>query len=356
MDKRCRKEMDNNACKIGFNDRWVWLIGLPLIGVILPLLFFGVSPRDNLGVYIQLVFISMGHAIVFWKIGKWVLIALRTTIPDHKDYFERITLQIILISITTYVISFFSCVIMDLFPVGISAEYIPSNEAVFFASFSITFFILSLYETMYFFDLWKIGLVENEKLKTANTKAQLAVLKNQVNPHFLFNSLNTLASVIPEDPKLAVVFVEKLSAVYRYVLEIKNKELIHLKEELQCIESFEFLLKIRFGDKLIINKAIDRRYHTKYIIPMSLQMLIENAVKHNIVSSRHPLIININLVNDTIIVSNKINLKQQVHDSTKTGLDNIKKRYNIITNKEVVWDDKDGFFEVKIPIVEIENY
>lgn len=223
------------------------------------------------------------------------------------------------------------------------------------ASLITTVIIISIYEGVYAFELFKKGLVENKELQRKNTQAQLESLKNQVNPHFLFNSLNTLISVIPEDPEVAVRFTEKLSQVYRYILEIRDKELITIREEMKCIEAYEYLFSIRFGNNVRFNyENIDLNQH-KFIVPLSLQMLIENAIKHNIVSQTKPLKITIKIEEDSIKVSNNLQLKTVRESSTKLGLSNIKKRYQILAKKEIIILQTADSFSVEIPILTISE-
>lgn len=354
MKNKNNKELDL-ACIIGFNDFWVMIFGIIIGGLLLPVLFFDFYPTENFENYAYSVFTSMIHISIFWAIDKWVVIKIRKRIREPKDYLKRILIEIIAITIITILLCNLSCYLEAGFKLDFQS-YHPTIYQIYYASFTITFLILALYEAMYFYDLWKIGLLENEMLKTENTKAQLASLKNQLNPHFLFNSLNTLSSVIPEDPELAVVFVENLSSVYRYILEIKNKELIQLKDELECLKAYEFLLNIRFGDKLIVNKKIEKEYLNYYIIPMSLQILLENAVKHNVVSKTNPLVVDIRIEDEFITISNKVRLKNQVHDSTKTGLENIKKRYKLVTGRDKVLLYENGVFKIWLPLIAVDDY
>jgi len=179
-------------------------------------------------------------------------------------------------------------------------------------------------------------------------------LKNQIKPHFLFNSLNTLATLIPEDSEQSVRYVESLAKVYRYILEIKDKKLISLHEELECIQAYLFMLQIRFGDNLkvqINESGLENKHH---IVPLSLQLLIENAMKHNIISNKKPLFIDIEKgKNSNLIISNNLQKKEQMMPSTGIGLDNINKRYQMISQQEIDVIVTDSKFSVSIPLISV---
>jgi LytS/YehU family sensor histidine kinase len=181
--------------------------------------------------------------------------------------------------------------------------------------------------------------------------AQLNALKTQVNPHFLFNNLNTLCSIIPENPKQAVEFVQELSKVYRHILEVKDESTIPLLDEMEVLEAYVFLLKTRFGDNLQMNISVSEDKMKERIIPLALQLLMENAIKHNIVSHDKPLHINITVVNNHIVVSNNLQKKNQVHESTGIGLNNISNRYKLLTNQPIIVTETEQLFSVSIPLI-----
>jgi LytS/YehU family sensor histidine kinase len=210
------------------------------------------------------------------------------------------------------------------------------------------------YDSVYFFTQWRKTIIETEKLKKENILGQLQSLKNQVNPHFLFNSLNTLVSIIPEDPDLAVEFTKKLSKSYRYILEIKDKEVITVREELEFLKAFEFLLKIRFGDNIHFDVQVAEEYQEMEIVPLALQLLIENAIKHNVVSSEKPLNISIYVERDKLVVKNNLQKIKQVLPSTKTGLENIKNRYKFLANKTVDVIVTHTEFIVTLPLLQLK--
>jgi two-component system LytT family sensor kinase len=234
-------------------------------------------------------------------------------------------------------------------------------------------FILTLYEALSFYLQLQRATAEKADLERKNVESQLEGLRNQVNPHFLFNSLNTLIYLIPEDPNKAVRFVQQLSKVYRYVLECREDKIIPLSEELEYLKSYVFLLKERFGENLIVEISDMEALRDLAIVPLSLQMLFENVIKHNIISTEKPLTIEVfagqagrqnghmNGVEpgkngiDTLIVRNNLQRKNQVMDSTGVGLENIRARYRMLTDRPVETIISQQYFTVALPLVALQQ-
>ena len=195
----------------------------------------------------------------------------------------------------------------------------------------------------------QLTLFENEILIADNIRIRYEALKNQLDPHFLFNTLNTLDGLIGNDDERAHEYVQNLSQVFRYT--IGNKEITHLSDELDFTGSYARLMKIRYGDNLQIQYNIDEKYRNYFIVPVSLQLLVENAIKHNVISSRHPLIITIETTpHETIRVQNAIQPKSGVEHGEGIGLANLTERYEILFQKEVVIKKTDVFC-VEIPLI-----
>jgi sensor histidine kinase YesM len=200
-----------------------------------------------------------------------------------------------------------------------------------------------------FFKNWKEAAVQQEKLKREQLALQYETLKSQVNPHFLFNTLNSLTSLISTNPEKAIEFVKKLSEVYRYVLDQKDHELVDLASELKFVESYVFLQKIRFETNLDVQ--IDVNPKNFKVIPLSVQMLVENAIKHNEISDRKPLQIKIFSTDDNfLIVENQLQ-KKPSSESSGTGIQNIRERYEFFTSKKVVIFENMEKYLVSIPLL-----
>ncbi|MFT5790921.1 MAG: two-component system LytT family sensor kinase, partial [Saprospiraceae bacterium] len=215
----------------------------------------------------------------------------------------------------------------------------------------ITLTIVIVFHAVYFFKKNQENKVKESQIVAKNQTAKFESLKNQLDPHFLFNSLNVLTSLISENPNQAEKFTTKLSKVYRYVLEQKDKDLIPLAEELKFANSYMELLKMRFEDGINFNITETVSNPELKIVPLSLQLLLENAVKHNVITSRSPLEINIYEDKGYLIVENNINLKQSLEKSTKVGLKNINQRYSLISKEKVVITDSNNIFRVKLPLL-----
>ncbi|TKT93594.1 histidine kinase [Dyadobacter frigoris] len=199
---------------------------------------------------------------------------------------------------------------------------------------------------------WKKSAIEAEQLKTQQYAQQYQTLKDQLNPHFLFNSLNVLSNLVYENPDTAARFIRQLSKIYRYVLEVQQEKLVKLSSEMEFAENFLSLQKIRFEEglqyKINVNLKTDF-----YLPPLSLQMLLENAIKHNIASMANPLFIEILLEGKQLIVKNNLQLKSSLsEESTGIGLSNIRKRYELLNNDQVLIEETNDFFIVKLPLLE----
>lgn len=196
---------------------------------------------------------------------------------------------------------------------------------------------------------------QNLQLENENILVQFETLKNQVSPHFLFNSLNALSSLIKTNQQKAVEFTNLFSKIFRNALELKDRHLISLSDELQHVNAYLQLQKMRFNDNLILEMQIDSQVLEYFLPPFSLQMVIENAVKHNVISSEAPLLISISNTETFLKVVNNLQQRNYVEDSTKTGLKNIISRYKYITELVPVFEIRNEQFVVELPLIKVEN-
>jgi sensor histidine kinase YesM len=201
----------------------------------------------------------------------------------------------------------------------------------------------------------KTSAEENERMKKDILQAQYQALKNQVSPHFFFNTLNTLATLIPEDPVVAVNFVHQLSKVFRYSLQTGDEKTVSLETELKVVQAYLFLNEQRFNGKLSASVSVSDEALPMHIVPHALLMLVENGVKHNEISSAYPLTIHVfNEQNKYLVVANNYKPKKQTEISTGLGLNNITERYKLLTDNNVVIEI-DNNFTVKIPLLKNEH-
>ena len=220
----------------------------------------------------------------------------------------------------------------------------------FIPTLVITFLISIFMHGRGFLLGWKETLIEAERLKKEQISARYESLKSQVNPHFLFNSLNVLTALVHKDANQAEQFIRRLSTVYRYILDSRDQEAVPLKEELDILNAYLFLVETRFGKSLEVKINIPPETPGQ-LAPLTLQMLVENAIKHNEVSKGKPLHIDIFQENGYVVVRNNLQAKNSLPESTGIGLANIQARYQILSGKEVLISNSEGYFTVKTPIL-----
>lgn len=337
---------------IGFNDFWFVVVGILVLSQITDFLFNG-------GSFFRYSFleamVNWGLSAVFatfnWLIMREVMISLRRRFPEFKDNFKRIAIFFFFVVVTiVFVDRLGSFVLGRIF--GESYNH-PSSSQLLIPILLISVMTLAIYEAIYYYSRLKKFVQEEEQAKQVVVEAQLDALRNQARPHFLFNSLNTLRDIIENDPKdEAIQFVDKLSDVYRYILESGNVNLISLGEELKFAQAYLHVQSERFGVNLKINWDVQDDKLNAMIIPMSLQLLLENAIKHNVVSKAKPLYINVKTEMDKLIVENNLQLKSTQLASTKIGLDSIEKRYALISGSPLIVENDGSKFIVTIPLLE----
>ncbi|MDC8106027.1 2TM domain-containing protein [Chryseobacterium sp. PTM-20240506] len=193
--------------------------------------------------------------------------------------------------------------------------------------------------------------VVEQKLIAKSANAQFETLKNQLDPHFLFNSLNVLSALIDENPNQAQKFTASMSKIYRYVLEQKDKELVTVEDEIEFAKTYCELLKTRFEDSVDFIFDVRKEDYRRYVVPLSLQLLLENCIKHNFATSSKPLIIKVFSENDTLCIENNLQVREQIKESAGIGLANIVQRYSLLTKRNVFIEKSDDYFKVKLPVL-----
>ena len=222
-------------------------------------------------------------------------------------------------------------------------------------SIGVTFIISFFLNAATFLNNWKQTALDAERLKKEQMASKYESLKNQVNPHFLFNSLNALTNLVYEDQDQAANFIRQLSKVYRYVLDTRAQEVVELKIEMDFVDSYLYLQKIRFDEKLRVNIDLIG-YENHMVPPMSIQMLLENAIKHNTIARDEPLTIEIRAEEDKLIVSNNLQKKNiPVAEISGTGLNNITARYEFLSQQKVEVVESESEFTVKLPLLKLES-
>ena len=228
-------------------------------------------------------------------------------------------------------------------------------KLIFIFSFRINLFLNCIHAIFYLLSQYRKKELEAEELRRISAMASLQAIRNQVNPHFLFNNLNVLSTLVMQKNEEANTFIEKFSTVYRYILKNQDTELIPLKSELDFIHPYIFLLEKRFGNGLQVTIDIPAAYESLYIVPVALQMLVENAIKHNIVSAKRPLHVEITINEEGfLLVKNNLQLREHKEPSEQIGLQNINKRLKIVAGKEIQVIRSEDSFTVAIPLLNLE--
>lgn len=220
--------------------------------------------------------------------------------------------------------------------------------------FRVNLFLNCVNAIVFFMNRFKKAQLEAEQLKKQNIEARFEALRNQINPHFLFNCFNVLSTLVHKDVEASSKFIAQLSNVYRYLLYNQENKIVPLKEELNFLDAYTYLLRTRFNDNLLIENKISDCSDLIMVAPASLQMLIENAIKHNVATRQRPLHIVIEKQDDYIVVSNTLQKKINEEASTRIGLSNIVNRYKLLSDKPVIIKRTDAQFIVKIPVLQTE--
>ncbi len=329
------------------------LVGLPFISFLIPQLFFNLTPWDHWDIFPQEWLEAFAYTVVFWATFRYTMLWTRKRYPHFDQSRKRLRIMIAFYILVVPVVNFLMEKIVHICHfTGNGDLYDPGAYKGFLVTYFISFAIIAVYEAVYYYGQLRDSISEKEEAKQAHIRSELQGLRNQVNPHFLFNSLNTLMHIVGEDPKLARRFLQRLSKVYRYILESRNEPLIPLQEELEFIHSYIFLQQERFRGNLQVNMQVDSLFHPYRIVPLSLQILFENAIKHNIISKENPLQIDVYINDDLqLVVTNNLQRKNQVIHSTRVGLENVSKRYRYFTEKEIDILEDEKQFTVAIPLI-----
>jgi two-component system LytT family sensor kinase len=346
---RSRKEI------IGFDDRWILLLGVPVTSLLVNTLLFGHLLKDaQFAVFGTCFPVSIYFTSLYWLIFRELYYYLVKKYPGYEDLRKRQLIAVISIFIGYFIIDFIGYqILINIIKFRMDEELMPNPALKIITSIVFTFLILVVYESFFLAKLLGKSISEKEKLITENIQSKLSGLQSQINPHFLFNSLNTLSTLILEDPIRADKFVTKLSKVYRHILEQKEAGLVTIESELHYLRAYIHLLKERFGDNLVYTETIDSAILNKYILPFSLQITFENCVKHNAATKEQPLHVKLysEPSGDYLCIENNIIPLTDKDESTSVGLANIKNRYAFFTEDAVKVCNDGSMFQVCLPIL-----
>ncbi len=316
-------------------------------------LFFGTPINLNLE-GLKRLFFSFLMAFILTFLNSIYLNLVNHQIKWHpsKDYLRILAGFIGSIPISLFGIWLVHLIVNVGFENYTFQQFLEKQKTIsYFGSLVITFVVSLIFHVFFLYNKLQENKFNEQKIIAGNANAQFESLKNQIDPHFLFNSLNVLSSLIEENTENAQRFTTSLSKIYRYVLEQKDKELVPLKEELDFAKTYMKLLTMRFENSLTYTLPESFIDENAKVVPLSLQLLLENTVKHNIVSDQQPLHISIMLEGDYIVVSNNLQTKEVLGSGKGVGLKNIINRYAIITERQVKIEKNDLTFNAKIPIL-----
>lgn len=344
--------------KLAYYTKKDWLI----IGLLLPPIImlvnysiFGKRYFSGAAIFWWATIISSGFGLLSWYLQIHIALIMNARYPRYNQTFRRVLISMaiyVIITVLTIVLAFVLYDRVSFF------QYELNLLHLFFGVLSgagASIVAASFHEGAAFYEKWKTVTDEAEQLKKENLQTQLESLKAQVNPHFLFNSLNSLSSLISEDPNKAEKFLDEMCKVYRYLLRNNEDDLAPLWVEMQFIQSYYHLLKTRYGDSLSLEVDIPDELVWYRIPSLTLQMLVENAVKHNIMQKDQPLNISITTTGGSrLIVSNNLQRKKRI-SSNKVGLNNIVKKYKLLNQDDIIVQEDEKVFAVVLPLIKMEE-
>jgi sensor histidine kinase YesM len=334
------------------NDRTIRIIFIPFFGVVIPNITGMINNSMYTGwqltaSYLYFTFI----AFAIWHGNRYLLFRLRGRFSWLSQPMYKVLGLIISNIFYTIPISVGLMTMWYQFTNHSATDWNVIFKATALCVVCVVF-ITHTYETVFLIKSWETDKTKSEKLEKAKAQAELEALKNQIDPHFMFNSLNTLSYLIEKEPAKAKLFNDNLAEVFRYILYNKERNLILLSEELAFAEKYFSLIKIRFGNGVALRILPNNVESDNYLIPpISLQVLLENAIKHNEFSDRKPLAITMDIRDDNVIVSNDVRKKRSLRSSSKIGLKNLEERYKLTTEKEIIVESKANSFSVTLPLL-----
>ncbi len=327
------------------------MLGIPLVSVGAFLIFnldnrLFISGEDS-----SKIFMSLLTTIAIWLGVRKIVIVLWERYPWDKHPVKHLIYEVILVFLYTMLVGLVTYILFVYTALVPAEEDFPMVMSIAI-TLLITYFITCIHEAWFFYSQWNISLLRAKTLEKENLQSQYETLRSQINPHFLFNTLNTLTSLIEEDPKKAVTYLGYTADFLRRLLNVKDQEVILLEEELTLVETFYTLQQERYGENFSLVIDIPQSFRKRSIPPLALQMLVENAIKHNVIARDRPLAIEVSISDDQFLcVKNNLQRKDSVYDSSKIGLENIRSRYSFLTDKKMTISQSDYIFEVRIPLL-----
>jgi len=335
------------------DDRTIKLIGIPILGLLVPNLSGLITNRlysypELLACYAWFILI----ALLVWQGNVWLMYFIRKKYTWSYRQYHKIVISLFFVNIVySGTLSLLLLQVWKMFAretYGQGGPLVNTSLIIIIAAC----FITNIYEILFLNKEMEHSQSRVEQLNIAKAQAELEALKNQIDPHFIFNSLNTLSFLITRDPQNARLYNDTLAKVYRYILSNKEKDMVLLREEVEFISNYFYLLKIRFGDAIsMVIEITDLSSEDFLIPPISMQALVENAIKHNEFNDKTPLTISVSISSNYVIVKNIINPKNYPNPTSKIGLGNLDHRYKLLTKRNIIIENNFKSFTVKLPII-----
>lgn len=299
--------------------------------------------------------------VLFWEGSRFISQKIESRFPSQTSLLKKLIWQLIILIVYGIIVFNLFYLLVRLYEIYIYGNKGNPLTLIQFLTMSAIgiFLVLAIggfQMGVFYFMQWQQSKLESERLQKKQTEAMFQVLKHQISPHFLFNNLNTLNSLIHESPEVASKFLALFAEVYRYSLQHRDEELVSLESELDMLQSYLYLIDQRFEKAISVEINISSDLKRKYIPPMSLQLLVENALKHNIAESTQKLRIKIEGEEDKLLVENNLQLRKEKKPSTKIGLSNLIERYRLLGQPLPEVQETFDYFRVVLPLLSIGKY
>lgn len=347
------EEIEN---RIAIDDRMVRLIGVPFFGLVIPsatglISIARLSKLQLLCFYAYFIFIAW----IVWEGNRYLRDQFYNVFIKNESSLQKYVMMMVLKVFYTAPVSL---ILLFGWKWVCGIDYVGTNNLLIASVVIIVsvIFITNIYDKLHFTKKAELQNVKFEQLERAKIQAELEALKNQIDPHFMFNSLNSLSYLIEDDPKKAQRYTENLAEVYRYILRSKDKNLVLLQEEIAFMKLYTSLIELRFEDAFKVNLKVDGLLVNEYLLPpVSLMVALENAVKHNEVSMSSNLVVDIDITEGLIKIKNKLNEKITYRESTKTGLKNLDERFSKLLGIGINIIISDGYFILEMPLLKLNK-
>ncbi|MCB0611039.1 MAG: histidine kinase [Lewinellaceae bacterium] len=348
--------MEPESNQIALDDWTIRLIGIPFFGLVIPsatglVQLAGTPPLAIALHYAFFIFI----AFAVWQGNRFLLFRNYPVIYNSQSLFQKYLLMVglnIFYSAPLALMLLFGwkwAAHMD----GVTGSQLLNTTVLIVVC---VIFVTNIYEKALYGKQIEMENVKVEQLERARVQAELEALKNQIDPHFMFNALNSISFLVDHNPAKAHQFIQNLSEVYRYILKSKDKDLVLLREEVAFMKAYASLMELRHEDAFQLNLGLEEKAYSEYLIPpVSMMVAVENAVKHNEVSRSHPLEVRIRQYGESLVVTNRISQRKTAAASTKTGLVNLDERFVKILGKKVGINQADGLFSLELPLLKLNK-